>query len=366
MGSPAEHRTARRPAAGLTHGVEGSYVDGSGKVANEVHDRMRTIRRCKVSPLGVAALAALLMLGGALAMPAAATTTTPTWKLHVYRNVGGENSFKCDLIQELKKPPQVLIFGGSRAMRFEGTQFTKLTGLQGFNAAVEVGRPEDAWAFTNFVHDLYPDVKLHCFWALQATSFTNHILHPGLVEDPRLSKYFPQSLINQMKPHMPQGPPGNLLSSRHFSGDGTLTWNIYDVWRSQGRTLDESLNTWLAQMIPIAASKKVPKETRSKQYFEMTLKMFNDMGARPVLVIMPYQPRALAAFEKVGWMAKENRLINYLNSLKKTYSFKVLNFLWLKSFHGDPNAFYDGAHVTVKNARLIVAQAVKEAPGCFK
>jgi len=109
----------------------------------------------------------------------------------------------------------------------------------------------------------------------------------------------------------------------------------------------------------------VPKQARCKQYFEMTLKLFNDMGSKPVLVIMPYQPRALAAFEAVGWMKKEQRLITYLNGLKKKYSFKVLNFLWLKSFHGDPNAFYDGAHVTVKNARLIVAQAVKEAPGCF-
>jgi hypothetical protein len=336
-------------------------------VARVIHHRNTISRRPAVSRWAAAlACTAALALVGALARPAVAATDTPTWKLKVYRSKGGENSFKCDLVQDLKKPPQVLVFGGSRAMRFEGTQFAKLTGLQGFNAAFEVGRPEDAWAFANFVHDRNPDVKLHCFWALQATSFTDHILHPGLVEDPRLSKYFPQSLLEQMKPHMPHGKPGNLLSRRHFYWDGALTWNVYDIWRSQGRTLDQMLTSWLAQMVPIAASHKVPKQTRSKQYFEMTLKLFNDMGTKPVLVIMPYHPRALAAFRKVGWMAKENTFIAYLNSLKSKYSFKVLNFLWLKSFHGDPNAFYDGAHVTVKNARLIVAQAVKEAPGCFQ
>ena len=330
-----------------------------------VHDRIAISRQSALWCFAAAlACAAALTVGGALARPAVAAST-PTWKLKVYRNWGGDRSFKCDLVQELKKPPQVLVFGGSRALRFEGTQLTKLTGLQGFNAAFHVGRPEDCWAFANFVHDRYPKVKLHCMWAVQATSFTDGILAPGLVLDPRLSKYFPQSLLKKMKPYMPHGTPGNFLSRRRYNWDGAMTWNIYDLWRSQGRTLQQSLTHWLAQMLPIAASKKVPTQTRSKEYFEKTLKLFNDMGSKPVIVIMPYQPQALAAFRKVGWMAKEHRLTNYLTSLKKKYSFKVLNFLWLQPFHGDPNAFYDGAHVTVKNARLIAAQAVKEAPGCF-
>ena len=228
-----------------------------------------------------------------------------------------------------------------------------------------MGRPEDAWAFANFVHDRYPDVKLHCFWALQATSFTQGILHPGLVLDPRLSKYFPQSLLDKMKPSLPHGAPRNLLSRRHFNWDGALTWNIYDIWRSQGRTLNQSLTTWLAQLLPIAASSKVPKQARCKQYFEMTLKLFNDMGSKPVLVIMPYQPRALAAFEAVGWMKKEQRLHHVSQRPQEEVLVQGAQLPVAQELPRRPNAFYDGAHVTVKNARLIVAQAVKEAPGCF-
>ena len=335
------------------------------------HDRITISRHgavsCAAAALACAVTATLLMLGGALARPAVAAADTPTWKLHTYRNWGGDRSYKCDLVEELKKPPQVLVFGGSRALRFEGTQFTKLTGLTGFNAAFHVARPEDAWAFANFVHARYPNVKLHCFWAVQATSFGDKTLHPGLVLDPRLSKYFSQTLLKKMKPYMPHGTPSNFLSRRRYYWDGTMTWNIYDVWRSEGRTLDQSLTHWLAQMVPIAAAHGVPKQTRSHWFFQKTIKLFNDMGVKPVIVIMPYHPRALAAFKAVGWMkTKEKRLVDYLNGLKKKCSFKVLDFLWLKTFHGDPNAFYDGAHVTVKNARLIVAQAVKEAPGCFR
>ena len=43
----------------------------------------------------------------------------------------------------------------------------------------------------------------------------------------------------------------------------------------------------------------------------------------------------------------------------------MLDYTELASFHGDPDAFYDGAHVTAVNARRILAQAVKDAPQAF-
>jgi hypothetical protein len=83
-------------------------------------------------------------------------------------------------------------------------------------------------------------------------------------------------------------------------------------------------------------------------------------------VIMPYHPTALAAFRAAGWDTKEEAFKAYLESLRGRYRFHLLDYTALESFHGDPAAFYDGAHVTAANARRILAQAVKDAPEAFR
>jgi hypothetical protein len=44
----------------------------------------------------------------------------------------------------------------------------------------------------------------------------------------------------------------------------------------------------------------------------------------------------------------------------------VLDYTDISSFGGQPQWFYDGAHLTRENASLVLQQAVKEAPDCFR
>ena len=48
-----------------------------------------------------------------------------------------------------------------------------------------------------------------------------------------------------------------------------------------------------------------------------------------------------------------------------TYRFQLLDYTEIASFHGDPGAFYDGAHVKAANARRILRRAVRDAPEAF-
>ena len=48
---------------------------------------------------------------------------------------------KARLIEQLTSPPRVVIFGGSRAMRFDPAYIRRQTGLSGFNAAVTPAGP---------------------------------------------------------------------------------------------------------------------------------------------------------------------------------------------------------------------------------
>jgi hypothetical protein len=119
-------------------------------------------------------------------------------------------------------------------------------------------------------------------------------------------------------------------------------------------------------MVPKAAAPMPYEQTRAKEYFERTLRLFNLHGVEPVLVIMPYQPDALAAFRAAGWDVKEAAFKMYLDSLRGLYRFRLVDYTDIAAFHGAADGFYDGAHVTAENARRILVQAVKDEPGAFR
>ena len=96
------------------------------------------------------------------------------------------------------------------------------------------------------------------------------------------------------------------------------------------------------------------------------MRLFNLHGVQPVLVIMPYHPDALAAFRAVGWQDKLDALNTYLLSLRSKYFFRVRDYTELESFGGDPEGFYDGAHVKRENVRRIVAQILSDTPYAFR
>ena len=97
--------------------------------------------------------AALVVSAAALLAPHAAVAAART---HDPLYVPTDRAVKLRLIKRLPQAPQLLILGGSRASRFEPSYFEQLTGLRGFNLALQNGRPEDAWAFVNFVHQRFP------------------------------------------------------------------------------------------------------------------------------------------------------------------------------------------------------------------
>ena len=148
--------------------------------------------------------------------------------------------------------------------------------------------------------------------------------------------------------------------------DGMLWWNSYDTKRAAGQTLQQALDGYLdPQMMAVAGNHKVPHNTRAMAYFVRTIRLLNAYHIRPVIVIMPYQPRVLSAFMSVGWGVKERWLISYLKRLSGHLNFRVLDCLHISTFGGTADGFYDGAHLDIPNSRRLVRYVLKHAPGCF-
>jgi hypothetical protein len=311
--------------------------------------------------LGVACLLAVslpIALGG---------DSTPTWKLKDYVSRAWDRSFKADLYQEMPKVPRVLVFGGSRGLRMDPATIKRQTGLTAFNFALHNGRPEDAWAVTDWALDSHPDEPPAVIWCMQATTLADVPMAPGLILDPRLSQAFPKSLVAAKMAWAERQPKMNILNGRRFGPDGMLYWNGYDRKRQDGLTLQQSLTQYLdADMLAKAGNHKIPHNTRSQAYFIHTVRLLNKHHIRPLIVIMPYHPRALRAFLSVGWGVKEQWLRGYLKRLQGTLDFRVLNCLDIRTFGGDPAGFYDGAHLTAENSRRLIRYCIAHAPGCFR
>lgn len=305
---------------------------------------------------------------------AKAPTKTPRpWALPVVKGliVPSDRTYKANLIEKLPYAPQLIFLGGSRAMRFEPAYAQRLTGLKGFNAAFQNAHPEDAWAFLNFLYRRSSKTRLRVFWGLQPNLFYDHNMDPGLLQDPRLLRYFPRELLKRQAKTLPQTPAQmptfNPLKRRRYLPDGTLVWNRYDALEAQGRTLAQSLKQYIRRALKHRGNGK-PKGVvpRAEVYFEKTLALLNEHGTSPLLVIMPVHPAVLAALPAGEWERALAIFKTKLAVLARTYSFTLLDMTHIASFGGNPSQFYDGVHIKVANARKMIATAVKEAPQAFR
>ena len=327
----------------------------------------------------VAVLAAAAALGGAsgaasvsraaAASPAPATTpaaaaspagaaTYPPYPASL--TLKSELRLKANLVRDnLRRAPELVFFGGSRSERFDPVFARKRTGLSAVNVSRSCARPEDAWGLLNWFYKRWPDAKIRWIWGMQSGMLRDRDLDPALLQDRRFYPYFPDDLLAQQRAHLPRSrarmPHQYSFLRNRYSPRGMLLWNRYDQRLTKGYTLHKALDAYIAHMLHTGLTSAEP-DTRARSYFEQTIKLLNDHGTTPVIVIMPIHPRVLRVIEQHDMGGERKRLRDYLAELSQTLSIKVLDFTTISSFNGKADWFYDGVHITRRNAdRLIDA-----------
>jgi hypothetical protein len=348
--------------------------EGAMRVSGSTRARWCVVLACLCVALGLIAAAGVARVARASApatSPVVATspsaTPTPTWKLRSFRSIGADRSFKAQLCDELPAAPELLVVGGSRATRFEPSELLRRTGLHAMNCSVQNCRPEDLFAFASYLYQRSPETKLRCFFAVQTTTFRDKQLNAGLLYDARLAQWFPPDLLAAQKASLGKPRKREVLGVNRFSARGLLLRNVYDVRRARpDYSLDRRLDGYIKAILPAATWRGHTAAPRSRAYFERAMKLFNDHDVVPVVVLMPYHPRALKAFRAVGFQRQVDELLGYFKRARTRCDFRVVNLIDIKSFGGDRRWFYDGAHVTRENARRIIRRTVALAPECLR
>ncbi len=280
-----------------------------------------------------------------------------------------DRTVKLRMLRTAKQPPRILIFGGSRATRIEPAYFRELTGLTGFNLALQNGRPEDAWAFVNYLHRRFPKKPLQVVWLIHVEAFRQQGLSAGLVQEKQLSRWFPPSLIAAERTKLPKTkaelPPGRDLALTEFGPDGVVRRNRYDTAEERGRPLSRGVDYSIKVALERYRTTTPALFPRSQRYFEKTIRLLDKLGTTQIVVLAPLQPRLMAAVRDAGWSERHAEVMDYLKAVQRKDDFRLLDCSDLTSIEGDPENFYDGFHIKSANARRLIRTIVGAFPKAF-
>ena len=295
--------------------------------------------------------------------PVAVTATYPPYPASL--TLKSELRLKADLIRRnLDKAPRLVFFGGSRSQRFDPVFARQRTGLSAVNVALSCARPEAAWAYLNWFYERWPDAKIRWVWGMQSGMLRDLDLDPALLQDSRFYPSFPDDLLARQRALLPDSlaemPHSYGFLRNRYSTRGLLLWNRYDQRVADGYPLREALDAYIARMLHTGLTATEP-DTRARSYYEQTIKLLNDHGTTPVIVLMPIHPRVLRVMKRHNMGAERQELRAYLAELGETLSIKVLDFTTIRSFNGEPSWFYDGVHITRRNANRVILAAKAKA-----
>lgn len=321
----------------------------------------------RLAALAVAVAALVLVAAVCTAAPASAADYPP---YPAKLTLKSELRFKANLIRDhLTRSPQLVFFGGSRSQRFDPAFARRRTGLRSVNIATSCARPEAAWGMLNWFYHRWPGAKVRWVWGMQSGMLRERDLDPALLQDPRFYRYFPDDLLAQQRQRLPdtvaEMPRFYGYQRNTYSDLGLLRWNTYDRRFALGMTLDQALDAYIARMLHEARGAEAGV-TRAQEYFEKTVRLLNEHGTTPVIVIMPIHPRVLRVMRAHDMGGERQALREYLAAFGQTAQIKVLDFTTIRSFNGRADWFYDGVHITRGNANRVILAVRRQAGDCLE
>jgi len=269
-----------------------------------------------------------------------------------------DRSVKLDLIEKLKRGPEILILGDSRGRQAEPSLLQRLTGHTGFNSAVTGGSAPDAWVFTRYTADRFPRQKHRYIWFVSA-GLTTNIVDPRLRADPRGRRY-----LQEVAPYLSTqtiNPPW--ATDTRYRPDGSLPGEQSPPSPAQVKQVKAEAARIVAQLQqhpPVAP----PLDVARVQLFEHLLAYMNARGERPVIVFNPVYPTVLTELEKYGDPLATSSL-DYLHSLRPRHDFVVVNCQDIHKWGGTDYDWTNVTHVDRANMRRMLRYIVSRSDGAL-
>jgi hypothetical protein len=342
-------------------------------------DRRTSPRRFVVGFLGsfLAVLAVVLAFNVVIdPLALAGTGIVPT-------AVEPDRSIKLDLLQHLRRGPQILILGDSRGRQAQPSQLERLTGHTAFNAAVTGGSAPEAYVFVRFTADRFPHQKRGYIWFTDE-GLASGIVEPQLAQDPRARPYLPDAPsfgLGDVKTYLSTDATkdswrvfdkcvlGTCRAKINYNPDGSLTKQSLRFLPEHAKSLRKSI---AARLAGVRANRETLQQARRDlkvpgrfAYLDRMLAFMNSRGEVPVIVLNPLYPSVLAAEEKLGFPA-HRATMEKLAQLHKRFRFVVVNCEDIRKWHGTTYDWSNASHVSRPNMRRELRYIVAHSDGALR
>jgi hypothetical protein len=294
-----------------------------------------------------------------------------------------DRSIKLDLLQKLKRNPQILILGDSRGRQAEPSFVQRLTGHTAFNAAVTGGSDPDAYVFVRFAADRFPRQKRRYIW-FSDIGLASGVVLPQLAQDPRARSYLlgvSRFGLGDVKTYLSTDATkaswrvlekcvfGSCRSHINYNPDGSLTNQSIRYLPEHARSLrkavaketaaaragHETLRRWRQDLA----------DPRRFVYFERMLAFLNRRDEVPVIVLNPIYPSVFAALKRHGFPGRRATL-EKVAQLHRRFRFVLVDCEDIRKWGGTTSDWENATHVDRANMRRELRYIVAHSDGALR
>jgi hypothetical protein len=294
-----------------------------------------------------------------------------------------DRSIKLDLLQKLKRGPEILIMGSSRSRQAEPAYLRQLTGYTGFNAGVTGGTSADEYVFTRLAADLFPHQKRRYIWFTDIGLAGGGVL-PQLAQDPRARRYLRRGTrfaLADVKTYLSTDATKTswrvfekcvLASCRShisFRADGSLTNQSLHYLPEHAKSLQASV---AREVAGVRAHHESLTQARSDLeapgrffYFDRALAFMNRRGEVPVIVLNPVYPSVLATLNRYGFGGRRATL-EMVAKLHRRFRFVFIDAEDSRKWGGKALDWSNATHINRANMRTLLRYVVAHSDGALR
>ena len=236
-----------------------------------------------------------------------------------------DRAAKLRLLDDLDDSPDILILGSSRARLAEPAVLERLTGHDGFNAAVTSGTPSDAWVMVRYAADRFPGEPRRYVWFVDLLNTVTDAVHPQFAADLRAQQYLGGGQSTRWPDPDQAGQYLSLATTRislrvlracifgscrspiEYLDDGAVVPASDRALPEHAQRLGRSVARHLAKLRSRGVLEHAPPMRRGI-WFERVLGFMNSQGARPVLVLNAIHPASCGSASGSGTASASRRL----------------------------------------------------------